>query len=374
MPFTVMYDISLRLDVEPNHIDNLSVENTITELIQSNISNCQINTRPGEILASYGILPAAAVGVIGNLFAFWIWRTDLCNYNVTTFLFRCLAMCDTAYLCLNFAFVLLLETACCQWYHIFVTHARNLSQILSVHITLLVAVTRWMAVQMPLHVHRYLTKCAMKTSCVTIAVWCLAIEGMEVARKNLLLLQREDVNKPLFVLHEVLSYVLPIFLLSIFSIHIIWTFKRHFASSAALQAENKTRIDARKVDKTFFRLTLTVLCVALSSFVAYPIGVTVEMVSLLELSVTCQGLFYYDVLATVGGFLQTINSGINICFYCVFVSRFRKLVRFRLQSLFHHTFWTDNEHYNASSELHTSSLNRTSLNVELSPLRHTCNN
>ncbi|KAK7091047.1 G-protein coupled receptor 35-like [Littorina saxatilis] len=294
-------------------------------------SNCTKDEHIGYLMARFGILPLAFLGILGNIAAFWIWHAET-NYNATTFLFKYLALCDIMYLSFNVTFVFLMDVPCCYWYHAFVTHTRNFSQTVSVHTTLIVAISRWMAVCMPLRVHRFLTQRYVIDVCVILAAWCFVIETVEALRKNALPPHIDSSqNRALLASHEVFGYIVPWTLLLLFSLHLIWMTKRRLRESHFLQHD--ASLSTRPEDSTdvrLRRLTLTVLCVAFSSFLAYPIGVIVEMVSMFQFYRTCEGHVYYDTLATLGGLLQVINAGINVVFYWAFISRFRELLAHRL--------------------------------------------
>lgn len=319
---TTNFDIVSHTNYTSSLWDNLTAQD----------ANCSKDENIGIIMAQSGILPLALLGILGNMASFWIWQAET-SYNATPLLFKYLALCDSFYLALNFIFVLMLDIPCCRWYQVVVNHSRNFTHILSVHTTLLVAVSRWLAVCKPFRVHRFLTKRHIVQACLGLFSWCLLIETVEVVRGVYASGgARDSHNRALIVTHESFGYLLPSALLLLFSVHLICTTRRKFRESHELH-ENEDR-SGDSADIRFRRLTLTVLCVALSSFVAYPFGVIAEMVSLFELSDTCDGHVYWDVLATLGGLLQVINSGINVVFYWAFVTRFRELLAYRLPRCF----------------------------------------
>lgn len=335
MPFSEVPAISFAV------MSNINNASSSLDTFTARDVNCSKDDDIGIIMARAGILPIALLGILGNVASFWIWHAET-SYSATPLLFKYLALCDSVYLALNFTFVLLLDTPCCRWCQVVVTHCRNFAHILSVHTTLLVAVSRWLAVCRPFRVHRVLTKRHVLQACLGIFFWCLLVEAVEVVRK--LGASRYEPkgsrNRALIVLHESLGYLLPSALLLLLSVHLLWTTRRKFHESRVLHESEgggpgaASAADCSSADVRFRRLTYTVLCVALSSFVAYPLGVIAEMVSLFELSDTCHGHVYWDVLATLGGLLQVINSGVNVLFYWAFVSRFRELLAFRVPCCF----------------------------------------
>ena len=120
-----------------------------------------------------GLVPLALAGVALNLLSLWVWQGDK-SYNATTFLFKYLAVSDS--LCL-FTLVLFVSRLDAVMREV-VLPISNVSQRVSVHTTLLVAVTRWLAVTRPLHARSLLSAGRVRAACVGLLLWCLLVEGL----------------------------------------------------------------------------------------------------------------------------------------------------------------------------------------------------
>ena len=126
-----------------------------------------------QLMEQAGLVPLAVVGVVLNLLSLWVWQGDK-SYNATTFLFKYLAVSDS--LCL-FTLILFVSRLDAMMREV-VLPISNVSQRVSVHTTLLVAVTRWLAVTRPLHARSLLSAGRVRAACVGLLLWCLLVEGL----------------------------------------------------------------------------------------------------------------------------------------------------------------------------------------------------
>ena len=76
------------------------------------------------------------------------------------------------------------------------------------------------------------------------------------------------------------------------------------------------------------RMTATILCVSLCTFIAYPLGIPIEVIAYEEDSIRSNKV-YSTALMLAAYPLQIINAGINVVFYGILISKFRELARAR---------------------------------------------
>ena len=126
-----------------------------------------------QLMEQAGLVPLALVGVALNLLSLWVWQGDR-SYNATTFLFKYLAVSDSLCLFTLILFVSRLDAVMRE----VVLPISNVSQRVSVHTTLLVAVTRWLAVTRPLQARSLLSAGRVRAACVGLLLWCLLVEGL----------------------------------------------------------------------------------------------------------------------------------------------------------------------------------------------------
>ena len=126
-----------------------------------------------QLMEQAGLVPLAVIGVALNLLSLWVWQGDK-SYNATTFLFKYLAVSDSLCLVTLILFVSRLDAVMRE----VVLPISNVSQRVSVHTTLLVAVTRWLAVTRPLHARSLLSAGRVRAACVGLLLWCLLLEGL----------------------------------------------------------------------------------------------------------------------------------------------------------------------------------------------------
>ena len=383
----------------------------------------------------------AALGILGNIVSFWVWQAET-SYNATNFLFKCLSVWDTVFLAAVIANSIVVVRSN-STVHSFVFHCGNLAQLLSVHVTLLVAICRWVAVTIPLRAQRLLTSCRVYTSCLLLSLWCLLLEGAFVMTT----FGFADTIVTARTVKRVVGLALPLLLLLIFNLSLLWRITRrpkellessHNTPLSPLRPQRKEepmksghqqinlpdersgapcdRAATNSADVTEDsklqplqqnrhqdqqhepqqlqqsqdnvaqgqpqtqkendnhgcdtaghyqrhrqqqklskddvheghhhhrqqqrpctttgrrqqRVTTTVLCISLSCFIAYPLGVSVQASAVEsghDLDIVTYLTFIY-----VAYICQVINSGINVVFYCIFMSRFRELVKLRTSS------------------------------------------
>ena len=168
----------------------------------------------------------AALGILGNIVSFWVWQAET-SYNATNFLFKCLSVWDTVFLAAVIANSIVVVRSN-STVHSFVFHCGNLAQLLSVHVTLLVAICRWVAVTIPLRAQRLLTSCRVYTSCLVLSLWCLLLEGALVMAMYMFSSSEaiDDIIVTAWSVKRVVGLALPLLLLLIFNLSLLWRITR----------------------------------------------------------------------------------------------------------------------------------------------------
>ncbi|PVD35444.1 hypothetical protein C0Q70_02406 [Pomacea canaliculata] len=125
-----------------------------------------------------GIVPMAFLGTLGNIIALIVWTAET-RYNATTLLLKHLCVWDSLFL-LTYATLLLGREA--KSAEVFYATQFFIVMFLwmSLHLTLLVVVTRLVAVTRPLHVRDLLTRCRVYVVYVGIIVWCLLFASLQI--------------------------------------------------------------------------------------------------------------------------------------------------------------------------------------------------
>nr|KAG5699352.1 hypothetical protein BaRGS_008260 [Batillaria attramentaria] len=168
----------------------------------------------GDVFISVCVL-----GVLANSLALLVWCGEKA-YNATTFLFKYLAVCDNVYLAVFGAFVACVQRKVNANPIVFVANA---AQLLSAHTTLLVAITRWLAVFKPLHARVLLDPRRVIAACVALLVWCLLLESVHVVMEYGRVELSESIEMTAIYSKMVVGLVLPLLLLLGFNVALVWT-------------------------------------------------------------------------------------------------------------------------------------------------------
>ncbi|KAL8610900.1 hypothetical protein ACOMHN_056755 [Nucella lapillus] len=262
----------------------------------------------------YGGLPVCLVGLIANTISVWVWNGNR-KHNSMVLLFQCLGLLDNVFLLasvvqgvLNYTHRLTTGTEDVLFPIIFC------SQSLSVHVTLVIGIFRWLAVaKTQTQRSQGMTRRYVMMTCGGVGAWCVALTVTAIVTHEKLHRAHGAVYVAKEVVLQTVGYVLPTLLLMVFSILLLKITCQH----QWLQSKQKQR-----------RTTLAVLSIAACSFLACPVAVSGHLVSLFAdpESPAC-GRTCLQVIFGVADVLQMTNSSVNFVFYVVFASKFRPLLR-----------------------------------------------
>ncbi|PVD31284.1 hypothetical protein C0Q70_06696 [Pomacea canaliculata] len=261
-----------------------------------------------------GCIPVALLGIVGNLVSLLVWNSQT-TYSATILLFKYLAVWDTAYLVsfIPVSFVYdddpggpLAISLDAFWY---------LTKLESVHTTLLIAFTRWLAVHRPVHVHTgsLLTRRHVVVSCLVVLVWCLAISAVFMTF-NLILGTSNTWVLELIIIN-IVGLAVPVLPLVVFNLLTI----KKIRSSTSTTSSSEQRLPTSRTSN--HSLTITIMSMSVLSVVAYTIGKTVMDVYWLRHWSESGSSF--TTLQSLTELLQVVNSSVNIIFYFSFSRKFR---------------------------------------------------
>ena len=266
----------------------------------------------------------ATLGVGGNVVVLIVWNAGA-TFNPTTFLMKCLAVSD----------IILLFLALYTSVHAFFVSDLSLlhwsvllfyyCRMVTAHTTLGVVVTRWVAVHKPLRVHSLLTKRRVVVGYVLMLLWCLipliivSIHFINMSTEILIYLS----------VTEGVYLALPILLLLVFNVSLLYTL---FSNRQSSNLDQQQQHVARAARSSQFKYLLgAVLCLSITTVLAYPVGVAYRSVMFLNplyfIRVCPHICFIY--IPFVSMLLEVFNSSINVVYYLIFVSRFRQFCRLR---------------------------------------------
>ncbi|KAK7508664.1 hypothetical protein BaRGS_00000230, partial [Batillaria attramentaria] len=126
--------------------------------------------------------------------------------------------------------------------------------------------------------------------------------------------------------YDILAFFIPLLLLAVSNAATVWKFRQHGATSGASRERHQSKSR---------RLTLTMIVVSVTCLVAYPFAISIRLIVSPNTSETelCDEDCKY-IIIYVCALMTTLNSSINIVFYCAFASRFRQLLVLRFSRLF----------------------------------------
>ncbi|PVD31290.1 hypothetical protein C0Q70_06702 [Pomacea canaliculata] len=272
-----------------------------------------ITTPESYYIHRVGIIPVALLGIVGNLVSLVVWNSQT-TYSATIFLFKYLAVWDTAFLVTIIPVVLLYEVDPIGVALILLNTLLALAKLESVHTTLLIAFTRWLAVYRPVHVHTgsLLTRRHVVVACLVVLVWCLAISAVSLAF-DLVSKTFHTWLSGYAAIHTV-GLSLPVLPLFIFNFALIKKIRSPSSPKSTVSASEQKQFSSRTSDQ---RLTITILFMSIFSVAAYTIGETVKIVYLRD------NINLFPTLESTFELLQVVNSSVNFIFYFTFSSKFR---------------------------------------------------
>lgn len=306
-------------------------------------------------LAVVTVSTLSCLGILGNMLAIAVWQRAK-GFNATLFLFKCLAGWDTAYLALTVLYNCILRDgrlASNMALVLSVYHVSGFVQMVSVHVTLLIAVTRWVLVKFPWRSLDLLASRRVYWQCGFIALYCAALQAAQVVFSIFY-----PHSTLLFIIRRILGLALPFLLLVVFNLVLLRTVTRHIrklremkmqtiksetptnswsqsidTSSAssekeirerAAQTRERPRQDSDDQWSRKQRMVKAVLLLSLCSFIAYPIGVSVQIFAVERAE---PPLLTRYIILHVAHICQVINSGINALIYWGLIPRFRSLAK-----------------------------------------------
>ena len=230
-------------------------------------------------------------------------------------------------------------------------------QVCSLNTTLLSSVTRLLAVFKPTDFITIFSRPRVVSLCVAILVWSLLLTSLETAWYVCHMAGGEcqsffnvvDFYRKYYVF-DLLAYCIPSLVLLVCNALTVWRVCRHSgtartgcssaaAGSAAVAVEaaaatTPSSSKQRRVDRLTRRLSVTMVMISLTSLLSYPVAVTVRLTLNpgQETSDVCDVTCYYVVVYSCG-VLTLLNSSVNFLIYCVISTRFRELLRTRVNGL-----------------------------------------
>ncbi|XP_025110894.1 FMRFamide receptor-like [Pomacea canaliculata] len=283
----------------------------------------------------YVILTVSCLGIVGNVVSLVVWNTHT-TYNSVIFLFKYLAVVDIQHL---------VSSSCCRIIILFrryfsdhtyftvlftVYGTEFLGQSLSVHVTLLIAVCRFIVVSRPIEVYNgtLLTRCQVIVACVALSFWCLLITiPFPVIT---LLVFNDKLKVPYFLIVAILFLGTSVATLLIVIFNIFLLKKLHYSlalRSLTLSAQDSISGSGPGRGR---RVTVVVVLMSVCTILAYLINGTSLALAFTYFHYTekqSRSAYYivFDVLIPTYEFLEALNSSINIIFYLAFFHNFRKV-------------------------------------------------
>ncbi|PVD31291.1 hypothetical protein C0Q70_06703 [Pomacea canaliculata] len=264
-----------------------------------------------------GITPVALLGIVGNLVSLVVWNSQT-TYSATIFLFKYLAVWDTAYLVSVIPVIFLYEVDPTGVAFILLNTLSFLAKLESVHTTLLIAFTRWLAVYRPVHVHTgsLLTRRHVVLACLVVLVWCLAISAVFLAFDLVSVTFIAELSG-YSAIHTV-GLSLPALPLFVFNFALIKKIRSPSSLKSTASASEQKQFSSRTSDQ---RLTVTILFMSFFNVAAYTIGETVKIFYWFQAFRDNSNLF--TTPESSFELLQVVNSSVNFIFYITFSSKFR---------------------------------------------------
>lgn len=281
------------------------------------------------------------VGIIFNALLLWVWMGQK-TFNAITFLFKYLAVWDTIYLALfpirlayyvgESSFPVKMDDA---WV---AHHTGDLAQYISIHTTLLIAVSRWIAVAQPFRLQTRLQVRRVIAACAVVFLWCSLLKAPEIAAGK-------DKTTLFFIAMKIVKYsvghALPCLVLLYFSIGIFREILRHSREKA------QSGLGGDPARGQAVRYLLPVSVISVSTFMAYFVG-NVIVIGTYKTHGYGEHL---TKIAFVVSFMQLTNSSMNFFVYWSASSRFRELLRMRLTRVNCGPVCVTREHRRVNSEL-----------------------
>ncbi|KAK7474719.1 hypothetical protein BaRGS_00034012 [Batillaria attramentaria] len=206
-----------------------------------------------------------------------------------------------------------------------------LFSIMSVHVTLALAVSRCVAVYRPLRVHLILSRRRVIIASVVIACWSLLFGGLVMGHHICHALGsscaddiQERLADPVYYLSVlVIAGCLPLLLMAASNVALLVKVCRRDVTSYL--SDDQTRASRQRTR----RLTLGVVCITTTSLLAYPVYLSVIAVFHAQMNINITVF----IVMCIGRLINLLSHSINVIFYAIFASEFRRLLVLRFAQL-----------------------------------------
>ena len=283
------------------------------------------------------------VGVIGNSFAFVVFWKE-CIKSSALFLFQCLSLIDSALLLTRFPLysmhLFVVYTGWLQGYwairpylRVYLWPLAQTAQTATIWVTVLVAVTRYIAIYLPLRASRWCTVSKAKKQLAFVLLFAVLfnipnfiayrVEHVKYDNGKTYVTYSGLLSYKLYykvygnILYFIFNLVLPVFILIWLNIRMI----------QALKAFRRTRIEMQSVRQQQDNNITFVLIIVVTVFIVCQVPALINWVMwnvAPDETRQCGGFQFY--LRPIANMLVIFNSAINFVIYVLFNKRFRHVL------------------------------------------------
>ncbi|XP_025089661.1 uncharacterized protein LOC112561394 [Pomacea canaliculata] len=285
---------------------------------------------PRYYIERAGCIPMSVLGIVGNVVSLAVWNTQR-TYSTTIFLFKYLAVWDIVFLVTIIPVILLSDNKTVSVQFEMFDVSSYLAVLVSVHTTLLIAVSRWLAAYRPVHVHTgsLLSRRHVIIACLVIFLWCLVIAVIILLVKIVMMDSKTRII--VYITFSSMGMALPVLPLVVCNVLLLHKLHSPFSPESPTSYSVQQQQQPRTWDTK--RLTLAIVLMSLFSLLAFTVGeITTNYYSLIALNEAAGHRGAGSVESHLSGILESsfyllkqINSSINVLFYFVFSREFRKV-------------------------------------------------
>ena len=264
-------------------------------------------------------------GNIGNSLTFAVfWKGNF--KSSTSFLFMCLALTDSAVLLTAFlvysippVFTYMSNKELLLSYnligvYVFASLMYIVSQTITMWMTVLIAINRYIIVCHPLRASQWCTNSNLKKQVAAVivlaVVYNIAIFG-EIVMYNLPITDMLD----MYILDAICSLIMPICILSLLNIRLIQALNTH----RRMQIQNRS---IQKDNATTFVLVVVIVVVIICQL-PHLFNFVIQISLSTMRTNTCDNLFYLEQISVT---LVVLNSAVNLIIYTLCNKRFRAVL------------------------------------------------
>ena len=266
-------------------------------------------------------------GIIGNSLAFAVfWKGNF--KSSTTFLFMCLALTDSVVLLTAFMIYSIKSVSTYMsgktffpsytiiGLYLFAAFLYVVSHTITIWMTVLIAVNRFIIVCRPLRASEWCTNSKVKKQVAAVLVlailYNIAIFGGTVVLQGQVVTRTEPLS--IYILDAICTLILPICILALLNIRLIQALNTH----RRMQVQNRS---IQKDNSTTFVLVIVIVVVIICQ-VPQVLNFFLR-ISLSTSTNTCGSLFYLEHISVA---LVVLNSAVNFIIYIVCNKRFRAVL------------------------------------------------